>query len=238
MRLLYSLPALICYLITGHLTGAAAQNISASTASWYVAAGASYQQYAQPETVHSTPATSPYLLQPAQVLVGRRFASGASLEAGFMQSQRAAPATSEIIQTSDDDFYYYSTEAVKAFAVSVLLRKPLLPATTGTRWQLDSRVGLAYMKTSFTQKYYHERTRNQGPAFPVNEERRRLGDLPITLGVGASYRIGHHLQLTADASAHVSWILCIVKIFGTSGSPIGGGGGIGVRYNFTALPSN
>lgn len=231
MRLLYSLLALTSYLVAGSLVGAVAQTFPAPASSWYVAVGASYHRYAQPETVHSNGTSSPYQLQPAQVLVGHRFPKGPSLEAGFMQYQRAAPANSDPVYTSDDDFYYYSNEAVKAFAASVLLRAPLLPPATNSRWQLDGRVGFTYVMTHFTEKYYSVLARNPGVTFPSREERRSLGDLPVTAGLAASCRISRHLQLTADASAHASWVLCIARLFGTSGSPVGGGGGVGLRYN-------
>ena len=233
MRLFYSLPALTSYLLLGTLSGAAqtapaVQPIS----SWYVGVAASYHRYAQPETVHTAGAATPYLLQPAQVLLGYQFANGRSLEASFMHSQRTAPANCNRVYTDNDSYYYYySTEAVQAFAVSVVLRTPLLHPATASRWQLDSRLGLTYLKTRFTQNYYYVATQNPGPATPWFEERRALGDLPITAGLAASYRLSPHLDLTADASAHVSWVLCIARIFGTSGSPVGGGGGIGLRYS-------
>jgi hypothetical protein len=232
MRLFYNLPALTSYLLLGPLPGAA-QTAPAvmPTSSWYVGIGAAYHRYAQPETVHTAGAATPYLLQPAQVLLGHRFANGRSLEAIFMRSQRAAPANSDRVYTSRGDYYYYSNEAVQAFAVSVVLRTPLLHPAATSRWQLDGRVGLTYLMGHFTQKYYNVLALNPGPTAPTTENRRALGDLPITAGLAASYRLSPHLDLTADASAHVSWVLCVVKLFGTSGSPVGGGGGIGLRYS-------
>lgn len=232
MRHLYRLPALTSCLLAASLSGAVAQTTSAPASSWYVAAGAAYHRYAQPETVHTNGTTSPYQLQPAQMLLGHRFANGRSLEAGFMRSQRAAAASSNrVYSDTNRDYYYYSTEGAQTVAVSVLFRVPLLRPAAESRWRLDSRVGLTYLMTRFTEKYYYVIAANPDPTPPTLEKQRRLGDLPITTGLAASYRLGPHLELTADASAHVSWILGIARLFGTSGSPVGGGVGGGLRYN-------
>lgn len=231
MRLTYILPALASYLTLSNVPGAFAQISPLPTASWYGAVEASYHQFAQPETVHTEGTYSPYLLKPVQVLVGHRFAKGYSLEVGFMRYQREAPAISDPVYKSGGDYYYYSNEAVQAFAASLLLRAPLLHPAAASRWQLDGRCGITYLMTRFTQKFYSVRAPNPRINEPTLEERRNLGDIPITTGLVASYRISPHMDLTADASAHISWVLCIARAFGTSGSPIGGGGGIGLRYN-------
>jgi hypothetical protein len=230
MRSRWSLLALTTGLVVGNLTTASAQAAPAAAAGWYVAAEAACHRFAQPETVHTEGTTSPYLLLPAQVLIGRRFSSGLGVEAGFMYHQREAPATSAPQYPDPSHFYYYSNEAVQAFAATLLLRAPLLHPAARSRWQLDGKMGLTYLDGHFTEKFYSGWALAPDPPAPDRERRRRLGDLPITLGLGASYRLGSHLQLTADASAHVSWVLCIAKLFGTSGSPVGGGGGIGLRY--------
>ncbi|MBO2008891.1 hypothetical protein [Hymenobacter negativus] len=230
MRPLYGLFVLTGSLVVGSFTGAIAQTSSSAVPGWYVAAGAAYHRYAQPETVHTKGTASPYELQPVQILVGRQFANGYGLEAGFMQAQRAASANSDPVYTDSGDYYYYSTEAVQAFAVSMLLRKSLLPVTA-SRWQLDGRAGLTYVMTRFTEKYYNVLALNPTTTIPYSGRQRKLGDLPVTIGLAASYHISPRLALTADASAHISWVLCIARVFGTSGSPVGGGGGIGVRYS-------
>ncbi|GAA4047241.1 hypothetical protein GCM10022409_36750 [Hymenobacter glaciei] len=231
MHHFYSLPALTSYLLAGSLSGAA-QTAPAPASAWYVAATAAYHRYAQPETVHTDGTASPYLLQPAQVLLGHRFATGVGLEAGVMHSQRAEPTNSaRVYSDANRDYYYYSTEAVQSFAVSLLFRAPLLHPAAESRWQLDSRVGLTYLMTRFTEKYFYVLTANPDPTPPTLEKQRHLGDLPITTGLAASYRLSPHLELTADASAHVSWVLGIARLFGTSGLPVGGGGGVGLRYN-------
>lgn len=232
MRYFRTLPALTSYLLASSVSGAAAQTAPVPASSWYVGVAAACHRYAQPETVHIDGAATPYQLQPAQVLLGRRFANGRRLEAGFMYSRRAAAANSHRVYSDDNrDYYYYSNEAAQAFTVSVLLSTPLLPPAPASRWQLDGRVGLIYLKTRFIEKYYFVLTQNPGPTPPAYEERRNLGDLPVTAGLAASYRLGPHLDLTADASAHASWVLSIARAFGASGPLVGGGGGIGLRYN-------
>lgn len=234
MRPLHNLPALTSFLLLGALPGATAQTAPAAppASSWYIGVTAAYHRYAQPETVHTAGTATPYLLQPVQVLLGHRFANGRSLQIDFMQSQRTASANSDRVYTDDNRYYYYySNEAVQAFAVSMVLRMPLLKSTTAIRWRLDSQLGLSYLMTRFTEKYHYVSTQNPGPTAPWFEKRRGLGDLPITVGLSASYRLSPHLDLTADASTHVSWVLCIARAFGTSGSPVGGGGGFGLRYN-------
>jgi hypothetical protein len=230
MRPIHSLFVLTGSLVVGSFTGAVAQASSSVVPRWYFAAGAAYHRYAQLGTVHTKGTASPYELQPVQVLVGHQFANGYSLEAVFMQARRAASANSDPVYTGRGNYYYYSTEAVQAFAVSMLLRKPLLPVAAG-RWQLDGRAGLTYVMTRFTEKYYDVLALNPTPTMPYPEKQRKLGDLPVTVGLAASYRISPHLALTADASAHISWVLCIAKLFNTPGSVAGGGGGIGVRYS-------
>ena len=232
MRCFYTLPAITCCLLAGGLSGAVAQTAPGAASSWYFAATAAYHRYAQPETVHTEGTATPYQLQPAQVLLGHHFANGRSLEASFMRSQRAEPAnSSRVYSDTNRDYYYYSTEAAQTLAVSVLFRVPLLRPAAESRWQLDGRVGLTYLLTRFTEKYYYVLTANPNPTPPTFDEQRRLGDLPITAGLATSYRLSPRLDLTADASAHLSWVLCVAKLFGTSGSPVGGGGGIGLRYN-------
>ncbi|WP_201981978.1 hypothetical protein [Hymenobacter rubidus] len=231
MRLLYSFFALTSYLVAGNSVSTTAQTLPCHSSYWYAGVKASYHQYAQPETVHGSGNSSPYLLKPAQVLVGYRFSQGQSVEVSFMKYQREAPANSNRTYLDRGDYYYYSNEAVEAFAISALLAVPLVHPSEASHWQLDGRIGGSYVITRFTEKYYNVLAINPGITYPTLEERRKLGDLPLTLGLAGSYIVGSHLAVTADASAHVSWILCVVKLFGTSGSPVGGGGGIGLRYN-------
>lgn len=231
MRPFYTLSFLVGYLMAGGTPRAVGQTAPAAPSSWYVGAAAAFHRYAQPETVHTDGAATPYLLQPVQVLLGHRFANGRRLEAGFLYGRQAAATTKRVYSTDNRDYYYYSNDNAQAFAVSVLLCLPLLPPAPARRWQLDGRVGLSYVNTRFTEKYYFVLTQDPGPTPPAYAERRHLNDLPIAAGLAASYRLGPHLDLTADASAYASWVLAIGRAFGAKGSPVGAGGGIGLRYN-------
>lgn len=229
MRPFHALPTVVGCLLAGSSPPAVGQTVPAAPSSWYVGAAAAFHRYAQPETVHTDGAATPYLLQPVQVLLGHRFASGKRLEAGFLYRRQAAATTQRVYSAGNRDYYYYANDDAQAFAVSVLLCLPLLPPTR--RWQLDGRVGLSYLNTRFTEKYYFVLTQDPGPTPPVYAERRHLNDLPVVAGLAASYRLGPHLDLTADASAYASWVLAIGRAFGATGSPVGAGGGIGLRYN-------
>lgn len=232
MRPFHPISILVGYLLAGGATQAVGQTAPAAASSWYVGAAAAFHRYAQPETVHTDGAATPYLLQPVQVLLGHRFTNGLRLEAGFLFSRQAAAATTKRVYSADNrDYYYYTNDAAQAFAVSVLLCLPLLPPAPVRRWQLDGRVGLSYLNTRFTEKYYFVLAQDPGPTPPAYAERRHLNDLPIAAGLAASYRLGPHLDLTGDASAYASWVLAIGRALGATGSPVGAGGGIGLRYN-------
>lgn len=232
MRPFSPLSVLVGCLLAGSAPQVVGQPAPAAASSWYVGVAAARHRFAQPETVHTDGAATPYLLQPVQVVLGYRFANGQRLEAGFLYSRRAAAAASQRVYSADNrDYYYYSNEAAQAFAVSVLFSRPLLSPAPARRWQLDGRMGLSYLSTRFTEKYYFALAQDPGPSPPAYAERRHLGDLPVAAGLAASYRLGPHLDLTADASAYASWVLALGRAFGATGSLVGAGGGVGLRYN-------
>jgi len=196
---------------------------------WYVGLQAAYQHYPQPETVHGGGLNSTYSLLPGQFSVGYSFNSRISVEAGLLVRNRLGAVTVETTQDPTSRYRYYETNSdAHPVAIPLLVRWQLHPSAA--RLQVGTIIGLTFVQGTFQQ--VSRTTIENNPLSETAAEYRRIGDLPVLLGLGAQYRLRPHWQLTADANANISWIESFARALGSKAAIVGGGGAAGLRYSF------
>lgn len=194
-----------------------------------------YQHYGQPETVWGRGRQSIYTLLPAQLRLGYRFSDGIALELGGQYRFRRPPLTLQRTYNSAPGHFYWQTRReVFTLAFPLTVSAPLAPRRlASTPWRLEARVGLALLLSRSRFRQYTATTTSPVPyeMYP-GEQEDRLGDVPAVVGARVGYALGRRLELTADGSASFSMLVALSALFGPETSPFGGGGSLGLRYNF------
>ena len=201
---------------------------------WSVEVGGLYQRYAQYETIWGRGRQSVYAVLPMHLRCGVRLNDGSTLYLGVQYRYRQAPLT--LLQTYDylpDYFYWQTTRAVSTLAVPFAVGLPIATRHLGsTPWRVEAQVGLTFIVARYRQQEYTTRQPSTALLEPVEEKPASIGDLPLTAGGRIGYGLGRHFELTATATASYSPLVLLGAAFGGSASPFGGGGSVGLRYQF------
>lgn len=197
---------------------------------WYVSLQASHQRYPQSETEPGRGNESVYTLLPGQFNVGRRINDQVAVEVGVLARRRSRPVTVEKTIYPDTRYRYFSTTSdVTAVTIPVVGRFRILPPSN-SRWHLNATIGCTLLLGSYQEVL----TSSYDNRFDGREtmERRRIGDLPLQLGMGVRYQLSPRWHLTADSNFYWSWVQTLAVALGSSTSVVGAGGSVGMRHNF------
>lgn len=160
---------------------------------------------------------------PAAATVGFRAFPSASIE---LTGTGRFPTTQRTVANG-----YISEYRSWATAVALLARRRLTQPVASSPWAVELSTGFVRLVAEQELITYQQNGPSQDP---LSRTRKGTSDLQFAMGLGTSYRLSPHWQLTAEAQGQLSMIGFIVStVFGSQAtSTVGGGLAAGVRYRF------
>ena len=195
---------------------------------WYVEAAAAYQTFPLPETIWAEQPNSMFTVLPAQLRVGYTFRNGKAFETGLLVRYREKPVA--FYKDYSHARVHQSSRNVRTVAIPMLFYTPFKSNKPNSRAEFGTKFGATLIVTNYLKQEYSTSPRETTPYNFTEEESKGWGDLPLTFGGYAGYRLNDHLKLTADVNANVSYLLIFALMFGSEVVPLGGGASLGIRY--------
>lgn len=222
----FALPALLFLLGATSWGGPAAAQ--APAAGFYLGGQGSYQRYPGLEMFLDATPPAPAAVFPAAFCVGYGFGTLAAVELTYTPlwvPTRRYTSGSSLVELSR-----------RASFAALVLRKQV-PLNSGAGpWALELLGGMGPLAVERQELVYDQ----SGPQ-PVlmSSSGQGINDFLGLFGIGATYRLAPHWQLTAEGQAQLSGLRLVFSSagYGSASSALGGGVSAGVRYWLRGQPS-